>query len=874
MSGKAVLRVPRTPHPPSGDATITRPWFAHARLSGRPLITTFVGTDEIFIDAFFRGVESSGEGFSKGAFPGLLPARDYAEPPRALLDGAGQPIYFREHVEPKTTERPADDELDLGGKSSFAAVLVDAGVAKDEAAVLDKVYPTDETSAGWLRKLYLPMHTHFHVVACDLVCKRPHSPRIDGKRVMDSGLVVRRFVPDTTVDENGKPLPARWEDWIPSPLGGGIWAEIADGDMRTLAGKTPIDPVAILRVDLGANEAEILGRLGIDVEKKPDVKLSLATAPLAPLPGTIAEGLRHTTRYGYLPVAMGDKERGEPESGKTAEEIGEILATAAEAHLTAQIVAPADAIRARVRGAVSPLLTELQGTLPDRPDPWAEFFAAFWLVWKYGLSGSDLMTAAANLGLATLSSYSDALFTDTDRAARFRGALYQEVYLIAKGASLTPPRTPPSGTAALAAIAAGATAPGAGGADSTENVSLATLALAAVHRAFDAVFPSGALADTVEPRILAALVLLIRRHRVRCLNAFYEKAFTDEATRPDPDAYEPDPMTEVDPNRDWAPLRAPMTCGAVGSELSGWIAANDARGVTPVDWDPPATSNDPSTQPPETPLNLWIRSVNIHAAATALEQALMDVHAQGAGAGGAYAVEIQSLVNAADGALRTALGHPPLAQRGLDLHAQPELGLFAFPGPSPQKSDLEAFVAKVKGHYEGPARDPDAMIRAEESAKSQLIRPRFDPDHLYAVHCYARVASRDKCGAPEIVWSKRTEVFSLAEPMDLLGLKPVPIRLPDLPKMIRDIPRMRPARALPFAAITTPSDSGVKTGDDPKKTAREWGIAWICSFAIPVFTICAWILFQIIFSILLILPGFAWMLLLKFCIPVPAPKKL
>lgn len=78
---------------------------------------------------------------------------------------------------------------------------------------------------------------------------------------------------------------------------------------------------------------------------------------------------------------------------------------------------------------------------------------------------------------------------------------------------------------------------------------------------------------------------------------------------------------------------------------------------------------------------------------------------------------------------------------------------------------------------------------------------------------------------------------------------------------------------MPMVAVTTPPDSAFSVGEEPKDTAREMGIAWICSFGIPVFTICAWIMFMFIFTILIALPGFAWMLLLKFCIPVPVPKR-
>ena len=50
-------------------------------------------------------------------------------------------------------------------------------------------------------------------------------------------------------------------------------------------------------------------------------------------------------------------------------------------------------------------------------------------------------------------------------------------------------------------------------------------------------------------------------------------------------------------------------------------------------------------------------------------------------------------------------------------------------------------------------------------------------------------------------------------------------------------------------------------------TKRDFGLGMICNFGIPVLTICALVLFKIIFSILVALPSFSWMLLLKFCLP-------
>jgi hypothetical protein len=153
--------------------------------------------------------------------------------------------------------------------------------------------------------------------------------------------------------------------------------------------------------------------------------------------------------------------------------------------------------------------------------------------------------------------------------------------------------------------------------------------------------------------------------------------------------------------------------------------------------------------------------------------------------------------------------------------------------------------------------------------EARAPRLRYDHDSLYVVQCWVRVAGRDACEAPQLLWTLPTEPFAIAEPTDVLGARPATIQLPDIPRLIRDIPRIAKARARPFAAFAAPPNSSYLTGDDPKDTQRAWGIGWICSFAIPVITICAFILFSIIFSILIVLPGFFWMLLLKFCIPVP-----
>ena len=164
---------------------------------------------------------------------------------------------------------------------------------------------------------------------------------------------------------------------------------------------------------------------------------------------------------------------------------------------------------------------------------------------------------------------------------------------------------------------------------------------------------------------------------------------------------------------------------------------------------------------------------------------------------------------------------------------------------------------------------PEALALPEARAIDALPRLRFDAEHLYAAWGWARVAGRTPCEPDRLVWTLRSEPFSIAAPTDLLGARPASIQMPDIPRLLRDIPRIARARARPFAGIAAPPGSGVKVGDAMADTRRDFGLGMICNFGIPILTICALILFNIIFSILIKLPAFSWMLFLKFCLPFP-----
>ncbi|MFZ4407100.1 MAG: hypothetical protein ACOYOH_07160, partial [Paracraurococcus sp.] len=326
-----------------------------------------------------------------------------------------------------------------------------------------------------------------------------------------------------------------------------------------------------------------------------------------------------------------------------------------------------------------------------------------------------------------------------------------------------------------------------------------------------------------------------------------------------------------DPDPDLASLTAPQngvpgqTAGALGTEIAAALGLEGGR-FTPEA--PPWPQLSDATPPGSGDR----RAARAHQAAEDLAAAFIAFEASCAGVGPAFEQEQdQHLLDRAD-ALGGRLGMPAgaaarmqaLRMQGLELHEQPSRGLLGLPGAVPSAFAITSLGIPIAGRY---ASEQVALSTTRNEARAPRLR--YDHDSLYVVQCWVRVAGRDACEAPQLLWTLPTEPFAIAEPTDVLGAKPATIQLPDIPRLIRDIPRIAKARARPFAAFAAPPNSSYLTGDDPKDTQRAWGIGWICSFAIPVITICAFILFSIIFSILIVLPGFFWMLLLKFCIPVP-----
>lgn len=798
--GRVLVRVAARPKPAATDGRWRRAWLhpsaggaGTANLADSPSILTF-STDTFIED--FLGALPTADGTWPATWTPLVPYRDWSEPPRETLDVTGAPRY------PATIDRRAP----LAGE-----VLGPDGDTRLPDARTDISFARADTRTPWLRKLYLPLHLHFHLVTAQLVCNQRGAPRIDPSRVTETGLVVRRLIASTRARADGV-TGERWEDWIPSPLGGGLWVELSgvDGQMARTAG--PLDPTA-LPADLAfANitAEEVLARLAPG-----DKPYTLGSVKMSRVPPTLGSGAVHSAYFGVLPVSSADTERPPVET------------------------ALVDAARAKLKGAAVAAIDDAVTSAAGQAGLAA--FATTWnLVVEVALAEAPT-SADVLLAKALIPSVPYAVTAAPSRAVA--GLLAA----VDTGVAYTSATTLWSAVAANAALLQ---APG-----SVRDAILAfpdayaTVLRDELQDALDA----STIAPDDDLKLRGALLVLVRRARVALQLEIDEQIVGDAAKD---HALDADPVTDF--------LHVTVATYAAGIDAAR--LGEDLRASPPVQTTPrPVTWPAPSWEPWAASA-LTVHYVELHEAMVAAERAIETVCRAVEGAGAGVTAVIDGWAADVISDLTAAFGEDP-RRRGVDPTIATERAVLVW--PTPDAAVAGALSAEVGAWYDSASNT--TAITTEQGDRRRLVQSRFDHRSLYAVWTWARVKDTDPCAADQIVWSRRSEVYSLAETTDILGAKPVAFSLPDIPKLLKDVPRIPLAGANPFAALTLPSGSSVSTGEEMMDTAQKWGVAWICSFGIPVFTICAWILFSIIFSILLLI-GFGWMLLLKFCIPVPVPK--
>jgi hypothetical protein len=179
------------------------------------------------------------------------------------------------------------------------------------------------------------------------------------------------------------------------------------------------------------------------------------------------------------------------------------------------------------------------------------------------------------------------------------------------------------------------------------------------------------------------------------------------------------------------------------------------------------------------------------------------------------------------------------------------------------------------------ASDEAAILRAMapllQTRGRALATPqgRFqDSTRLYRARLFFRIKSENPQCPPQLVWSCYSDPFRIAAWYESSGRAVAPVPLPDPfdPNVLKNA-KPTSAFAVPpslMSAMSGASLSGLSSGSGPSGGAGI-GLGWICSFSIPLITICAFFVLNIFISLLNIV--FFWMFYIKICIPFPVPKK-
>ena len=120
------------------------------------------------------------------------------------------------------------------------------------------------------------------------------------------------------------------------------------------------------------------------------------------------------------------------------------------------------------------------------------------------------------------------------------------------------------------------------------------------------------------------------------------------------------------------------------------------------------------------------------------------------------------------------------------------------------------------------------------------------------------------------VWSEYSEPFVIAPWYEGSGAPPTQIALPDpTPELLKSL---KPN----VSFVVPPSLQGLLMGNpkdllDGKKGGSALTVGWICSFSLPIITLCAFIVLNIFLTLFDLF--FNWMFYIKVCIPFPKRKE-
>jgi hypothetical protein len=165
-----------------------------------------------------------------------------------------------------------------------------------------------------------------------------------------------------------------------------------------------------------------------------------------------------------------------------------------------------------------------------------------------------------------------------------------------------------------------------------------------------------------------------------------------------------------------------------------------------------------------------------------------------------------------------------------------------------------------------------AVIAAMQARLAGLASKsgRFDEvGRLYHAVAFVRVKGKPGC-PPTLIWSKPSAPFTIAAWYESGNATPIQIRLPDVSDR-EFLKKIKPnvAFVMPEGLFNLLNRNDPKDLKDGKAGAAgdSIGLQWICSFSIPIITICAFIVLYIFLTLFDLI--FHWLMFIKICIPFP-----
>ncbi len=146
------------------------------------------------------------------------------------------------------------------------------------------------------------------------------------------------------------------------------------------------------------------------------------------------------------------------------------------------------------------------------------------------------------------------------------------------------------------------------------------------------------------------------------------------------------------------------------------------------------------------------------------------------------------------------------------------------------------------------------------------------PAPQYVVRAFVRLKPARPGCAGRLVWSDYSAPFCIAPWFESSGA-PVPlIPLPDLFDRAQ-LRRIKPSVAFALSPklaklLRSKADELIEGKGD---AGDGLGLGWICSFSLPIITLCAFIVLNIFLMLLNLI--FFWLPFLKICIPIPKAKE-